>query len=292
MRQITPAALCFITLALLVTALPLSAQTAELATKPALVDSSPSYLLHSERLGFPSGMVAVRFEYRLEDKVLASDKVQLRFGGADTLLVPIPDTFHKLAVDTDVRMMIFVGDLLLEVFDHDTLAAYNRVLGYTHLDARPALDTGGYTKIDCGSPCYGGCGPYDDYDCDGVNNITDNCTDDPNSNQADCDSDGWGDVCDGQNATYQASGSVDTCMTDKDNHIGYFTFEHHVEQRQVDVSSCGAPDQWNRWVREDNDCVAISDYDCCWGLRFSLSAVGDSYTVWCASGTRNVDYCH
>lgn len=145
----------------------------------------------------------------------------------------------------------------------------------------------------CDSPCGGGCRPNEDYDCDGVINSVDNCTDDYNPDQEDCDGDGYGDVCDVIDATYQPTGAVETCMTDRDNHVVYFTFEHHVEQRMVDVSSCGAPAFWDRWIRSDTDCSGIDDEQCCLnGIGTSISQVGDNPSYWCGDGVRDVDFCH
>ena len=250
--------------------------------------TAPVYVFHAQQLDWPTEVEA-RFEYRSGPAVLGEDRVQLRFTDSNSVRVPIQPSID-LAATPDARILVFAGDLQLADFDREQLAAYVRTMDYT----RPEPTAFGRTfeKIDCGSPCGGGCGWNDDYDCDGVINATDNCTDHPNSNQADCDGDGYGDVCDAVDATYQATGSVDTCMTDKDDHFAYKTFEHHVEQRQVDVSSCGAPDQWNRWVRMDNDCFNISDYTCCYGLRTSLAAVGDTYETWCSPSIRNVDFCH
>ncbi len=138
--------------------------------------------------------------------------------------------------------------------------------------------------------CLEGCPNYDS-DGDGVANGSDNCIDTPNANQADCDGDGYGNACDSLNAIYQDAASEKTCWTDKDNHVFYITFEHHVEKRQHDVSSCGAPDRWIGRVRQSNDCVNISDYDCCFGLRYSISAVGDDPVYWCGVA-RDHDYCH
>lgn len=139
--------------------------------------------------------------------------------------------------------------------------------------------------------CLLGC-PNWDSDGDGVLNGSDNCDTVPNANQANCDGDAYGDVCDGLNANYQDITGEQTCWTDKDSHVVYFTFEHHVEWLERDVSSCGAPDRWQRKVRKDNDCVGISDYDCCIGLRFSISAVGDDPFYWCSAQIRDYNFCH
>ena len=176
---------------------------------------------------------------------------------------------------------------------------------------RPSLETKGISQCernclneyrDCIRNGWSGCqSGYDwcllncpnyDSDGDGVNNGNDNCITTPNANQANCDGDSLGNACDSLNAIYRRVTSDDTCWTDKDNHVVYFTFEHHVEWLERDVSSCGAPDRWKSRIREDNDCVGISDYDCCYGLRHSISAVGDSWTYWCSGGVRNRNFCH
>lgn len=140
---------------------------------------------------------------------------------------------------------------------------------------------------DCLADC-----PLVDSDHDGVPNGSDNCPSTPNSGQQDCDGDGTGDVCDSLNAIYQSAGPEKTCMTDKDDHLVYITFEHHVEHREADVSSCGAPDRWRRRVRASNDCWGGSDYFCCNGLSPSIVAVGDSPYIWCNLPYRNNDLCH
>lgn len=139
--------------------------------------------------------------------------------------------------------------------------------------------------------CRGSC-PNGDVDGDGVINSQDNCVFDWNAGQADCDGDNRGDVCDNFNGNYQRATSDATCMTDKDNHTFYFTFEHHVQWRERDVSSCGGPDRWKRRIRVDNDCFNISDRNCCLGLRNSITAVGDDPNYWCDAAIRNRDYCH
>lgn len=253
------------------------------------------YLFHAEALGFPESTVVARFEFRTGDRVIGNEELLLRFGDAASLLVPIPGLSWNLGLP-DLHLLVFAEGLLLNDFDRSTLLAYNRSLQYTHREEMPPPSQGqGGTgeSIDCGSPCGGGCGPWDDYDCDGVNNATDNCTDDSNPQQEDCDGDGLGDVCDGIDGNFQPTGPVKTCMTDKDLHWHYFDFEHHVEQRLVDVSSCGSPDRWNRWIRDTAHCGGlIGDQECCLdGLTTSIQQVGDSPSLWCGS-KRNIDFCH
>ncbi len=263
------------------------------------------YLFSAELLGLPAEAISARFEYRSDYRVLGTDKILLHFGDAATLLVPIPPAPWNLsshAHTQDLRLLIFADDLLLNVFDRESLLEYNKILQHTHSKKVPSasrnLDASGTANIRllagtaCTSGPCGGCLAHEDYDCDGVINANDNCVQKFNWGQQDCDNDGYGDVCDGTDGIFQPTGSVETCMTDKDDHGAYKTFEHHVEQRLVDVSSCGSPDRWNHWIREDNDCVGLSDGTCCWGLRHSIGAVGDSEAYWCSEGIRDIDFCH
>ena len=139
--------------------------------------------------------------------------------------------------------------------------------------------------------CLLGCPNYDS-DFDGIDNGTDNCDLTPNASQADCDGDGKGDACDSENSLYQTVIAESTCMTDKDVHVGYDTWEHHVEWLERDMSSCGNPDRWRRRVRADNDCFGVPDSECCYGLYNSITAVGDSVAYWCDYDIRNHDWCH
>ena len=131
-----------------------------------------------------------------------------------------------------------------------------------------------------------------DSDQDEIPNINDNCPSIFNPDQADCDGDGVGDACDGESARYAMITPEHTCGTDKDNHVLFFTFEHHVEWVERDTSSCGAPDRWRSRVRDSARCTsAISDEDCCRLLTGSLSATGASPEPWCTS-LRNQNLCH
>jgi hypothetical protein len=128
-------------------------------------------------------------------------------------------------------------------------------------------------SMDCMMPCYSTalqktitCLQYGtcnrDPDGDGVLWEYDNCPRNANSNQADCDGDGVGDVCDSLNGTFVPTGSKTVCASDKDDHVVYFTIEVTYQQRFVDTSSCHAPDRWNHYVYSA-DCVNISDHYCC-----------------------------
>lgn len=130
-----------------------------------------------------------------------------------------------------------------------------------------------------------------DSDGDGVPNNRDNCPTTYNPDQADCDGDSIGNACDSFNARYVQLTSEQTCMTDKDDHIAYVTFEHRVEWIERDMSGCGAPDRWAHRTRASEDCFNISDEDCCRGLTASLSATGAFADPWCTT-QRNLNFCH
>ena len=128
-------------------------------------------------------------------------------------------------------------------------------------------------------------------DLDGVLDRIDNCLIVANPDQVNCDGDRFGDACDSLDARYApVSGTDQTCMTDKDDHVTHFSFEHHVEYIERDVSSCGAPDRLGRRIRDEATCFNISDEDCCRLLTGSLSATGASPEPWCTS-RRNQNFC-
>lgn len=131
-----------------------------------------------------------------------------------------------------------------------------------------------------------------DRDFDGILNNVDNCPHVANRDQADCDGDGVGNVCDSENARYVVVTPEQTCRLDKDNHVVYVTYEHHVEWLERDASSCGAPDRWRRRIRDSAKCSsAISDEDCCRLLTGSLNATGATPEPWCTTA-RNQNLCH
>lgn len=142
---------------------------------------------------------------------------------------------------------------------------------------------------DCTTPCkqfntWKTCGgTATDSDNDGVSNDTDNCTCTSNSTQTDCDSDGHGNVCDSLNANYVLY-SEQTCMVDRDSHVGYYELERHIDQRYVDTSSCGAPDTYDTY--EDGDSAwcsnSVSEYNCCVNVLLETN-------WWC--NNINQDYC-
>lgn len=138
--------------------------------------------------------------------------------------------------------------------------------------------------------------PRPDRDFDGILNQLDNCPHVANSDQADCDGDGVGDVCDSENALYVVASAEQTCMTDKDSHVVTISFEHHVEWLERDASSCRAPDRWRGRIRDEATCGnlpggSLSDEDCCRLLTGSLNATGALPDPWCTTA-RNQNFCH
>ena len=141
--------------------------------------------------------------------------------------------------------------------------------------------------------CYASCDNADS-DGDGLRDPLDNCPGAYNPDQANCDGDSKGNVCDSVNANYVRS-AEQTCMTDKDDHVVTYSFEHHVESVDRDRGPCGAPDVWHRRIRDEATCsFSVDDEDCCRLLTGSLSATGALADDWCRSpnGFRNQDRCH
>jgi hypothetical protein len=277
---------------------------------------TPEQLEHSKSLQEVSTAVV---EYRVGPRVLRSERTLFQALGSQLPEIRIADP-RLLGLE-----IVDITELQIDVMINGTLVDSFGIRGLAQLATRGSLRdaTGAETQakaidqcqldcmqsfISCYQSCVGdlscedwcrddnyscllGC-PFADVDHDGVQNYYDNCIEDANADQANCDGDSWGDVCDSLNALYQVVIPDQTCMTDKDTHFPYFTFEHHVEKKEHDVSSCGAPDRWSRRIREDNDCINISDFQCCIGLDASITAVGDSTIYWCDAAVRNIDFCH
>ena len=128
--------------------------------------------------------------------------------------------------------------------------------------------------------------PANDLDGDGVVNTSDNCLCTPNSNQADCDGDGTGNVCDSENANYQLV-SNERCWIDRDVHVVYYDLEDYWERRYVDFGSCGAADKYVRYRYNTAHCAGFPApppvQQCCTEL-----IVNDLW--WCTRVDQN--FCH
>lgn len=117
--------------------------------------------------------------------------------------------------------------------------------------------------------CVEGC-QYVDTDGDGVADSVDNCTQVPNANQADCDGDGVGTVCDGFNGSFLPTGKRLACASDKKAYPGYTRYRVTYQQRYVDTTACQAPDRWNHSTVTQKCygfCQSLDDNACggaCW----------------------------
>lgn len=102
-----------------------------------------------------------------------------------------------------------------------------------------------------------------DSDGDGIVDNSDNCPDVANANQADCDGDRIGNVCDSMNGNFVASGFKSVCASDKDNHVWGFTIEVTYQETYNDVSSCNSQSRNNQVVYNSYCDYSYSDYACC-----------------------------
>lgn len=100
-------------------------------------------------------------------------------------------------------------------------------------------------------------------DSDGVPNLNDNCMCANNFNQADCDNDGQGNVCDPVNGTFVPAGRWTACASDIDEHVGYYVAEVQEHRRYEDASSCNSADRWDRRTLTSYCVPGYPEIDCC-----------------------------
>jgi hypothetical protein len=143
-------------------------------------------------------------------------------------------------------------------------------------------------QSDCNTPCQDNgqwmtCGFQgicnSDPDADGVH-WNDNCPYHYNPNQANCDGDSQGDVCDAEDSNYQQVTQNQPCYIVDRGHFGYRDQRLFEEAYFVDQSSCGKPAQW-RNVRETvKNCYwspwgpPNNPIDCCdhlWSPPYAIS---------------------
>lgn len=132
-------------------------------------------------------------------------------------------------------------------------------------------------QSDCSTSCHTGgswttCGGYStcnsDPDGDGWH-TNDNCPYQYNPNQANCDGDSQGDVCDAEDSNYQQTGPTQSCYIVDRLHFLYRDQRLFQEGYFVDQSSCGKPPQWRKVAELTGTCylaLATSATTCCLAL--------------------------
>ncbi len=221
-------------------------------------------------------------EYMANGEVLFSEKYVIETDGMIDNKVLLPDvTALGVAYDkSDFTVHVYVNDTLVDQYSMAQLAAVKGPVDNTDAEKRFCIPT---PDDDCDDfdPC--DILQLPDCDGDGVPTNVDNCPSDYNPNQADCDNDGRGNVCDGQNGIFQQQGGEKTCEIDKDRHTFDFDLEHYVEKRLVDVSACGSPDRYIKRRALKRSCSTGTDTKfCCFSkLSNSILSFGDSPTYWC-----------
>lgn len=121
-----------------------------------------------------------------------------------------------------------------------------------------------------GSTCAAYLNSFGDLDGDGVVYTSDNCACHANSNQADCDGDGRGDVCDSRNERWVLVQFLGVCR-DVDNHAWGWTVEAHEVRRYQNVCNNALCTHHN--LISDESCVAFdySDANECCDAHYTFS---------------------
>jgi hypothetical protein len=104
--------------------------------------------------------------------------------------------------------------------------------------------------------------PYTDTDGDGVNDPSDNCPDNANANQADCDSDGVGDVCDTQVPYTRLSIGTSRCDIKSDSTLSGVKVE--IFYQDFYQNSCTGQTCYKKYRKYNYNCGYGADpYLCC-----------------------------
>ena len=146
-------------------------------------------------------------------------------------------------------------------------------------------------QSDCSMDCVDGdllntCGGYGvcyispDFDNDGVLNYADNCEFNYNPNQADCDADGVGDVCDGENGNFYLV-AAGPCYIKSKSYLVYIRLTRYWEGLYRDRSSCSSPDEYRSEGSQGASCAGVfwTSWDCClsrWGGAECSALLGNN----------------
>lgn len=116
--------------------------------------------------------------------------------------------------------------------------------------------------------------PANDLDGDGIINTSDNCQCAANANQANCDGDADGDVCDYQdNSWTRISVGTQRCYLDEDNHVYSTTLEFYYQD--VYRSACTGQSCYKKYLYGSVSCSLGSDnYQCCLNKWFYTDCQG------------------
>lgn len=113
---------------------------------------------------------------------------------------------------------------------------------------------------------YGTCDISSDVDNDGRPDTYDNCAFAWNFYQEDCDGDGAGDICDGQDGLYHLVEST-YCNINSRLHVGYIDQTLYREGLFRDSSPCNSPDEWRKTGESTGYCFAFyTQEECCLNL--------------------------
>ena len=118
-----------------------------------------------------------------------------------------------------------------------------------------------------------------DYDSDGISTSNDNCPCTANANQANCDGDNYGDICDPKNEKWVLLQNLGRCDLDFDLHFDHRTVEQYGSKKYRNL--CGGAICYDRYLLSDADCSYTSSCgstngDCC---------VCNYPFEWCIGGT-------
>ena len=131
---------------------------------------------------------------------------------------------------------------------------------------------------ECSSSCsqcfcqddYNACTAYcetSDWDEDGITEPNDNCPDDYNPNQADCDSDGAGDVCDPDDANWVEIENIGPCDWDGDLYFDAVVVEIYSAKRWRNTcNNAECTDVYrssSRWCEHFSSGCGFSATNCC-----------------------------